>query len=128
MTTINSIAFCCKGPISASIFCNSSFSALMLDWDCDCRGLNLASTTASSLFHCAVTTFASVTNALISPFALTKTISLILLGVVLGVLFLDVYLVRRKKIVRLSGRNLAHLIFVTMILLAVLLTTQGAIL
>lgn len=63
-----------------------------------------------------------------SPFALTKSLAVLILGIVLGALILDVFLVSQKKIVRLSGKNLAHLIFITFLLLAVVLTTQGAIL
>jgi hypothetical protein len=65
---------------------------------------------------------------LISPFSLTKTLALFLLGLVLGALVLDVILVSRRKIVRLSGRNLAHLIFISFLLLAIIFTTPGAIL
>lgn len=63
-----------------------------------------------------------------SPFALTKSLAVLILGIVLGALILDVILISQKKIVRLSGRNLAHLIFITFLLLAAVLTTQGAIL
>lgn len=65
---------------------------------------------------------------LLSPFSLTKTIAVLVLGILLGALILDVVLVSQKRIVRLSGRNLAHLIFITILLLAVVLTSQGAIL
>lgn len=65
---------------------------------------------------------------LTSPFALTKNLAVLILGIVLGALILDVILVSQKRIIRLSGRNLAHLIFITMLLLAAILTTQGAIL
>lgn len=64
---------------------------------------------------------------LFSPFFLTKTVSLFLLGLVLGALALDIVLVYKKKVVRLSGRNVAHLIFVATLLLAVILTGPGAI-
>jgi len=63
-----------------------------------------------------------------SPFVLTKNLVVLILGIVLGALILDVILVSQKRIVRLSGKNLAHLIFITFLLLAVILTTQGAIL
>lgn len=63
-----------------------------------------------------------------SPFWLTKTIVVFLLGLVLGALLLDVILVNRRKIVRLSGRNIAHMLFVGTALLAIILTQQGAIL
>lgn len=70
----------------------------------------------------------STASPITSPFALTKSLAVLILGIVLGALILDVFLVYQKKIVRLSGRNLAHLIFITMLLLAAVLTTQGAIL
>ncbi|MBM3205495.1 hypothetical protein FJZ41_01425 [Candidatus Shapirobacteria bacterium] len=65
---------------------------------------------------------------LLSPFLLTKTIAVFLLGLILGALLLDIILVYQKKIIRLSGRNVAHLIFIGGLLLAVILTTPGAIL
>lgn len=67
-------------------------------------------------------------ESLVSPFLLTKGIAVFLLGLVLGALVLDVWLVYKRKIVRLSGRSIAHLIFVGSLLLAVILTTPGAIL
>jgi len=65
---------------------------------------------------------------LFSPFLLTKTIAIFLLGLILGALALDVILVYQKKIIRLSGKNVAHLIFIGTLLLAVILTTPGAVL
>ena len=70
----------------------------------------------------------AVSPPLASPFSITKTMAVFLLGVILGALVLDIFLVSRKRIVRLSGRNLAHLIFISFLLLAVIITTQGAIL
>ncbi|HUV42581.1 MAG TPA: CAP domain-containing protein [Patescibacteria group bacterium] len=70
----------------------------------------------------------SAASPITSPFALTKTLAVLILGIVLGALILDVILVSQKRIVRLSGKNLAHLIFITFLLLAVVLTSQGAIL
>lgn len=65
---------------------------------------------------------------MLSPFLLTKTLSVFLLGLIFGVLLLDAFLVWRHKVIRLSGKNLAHLLFVGALLLMVILTTQGAIL
>ncbi len=65
---------------------------------------------------------------LLSPFWLTKTIAIFLLGIILGALTLDIILVYQKRIIRLSGRNVAHLIFIGALLLSVILTTPGAIL
>lgn len=65
---------------------------------------------------------------LLSPFMLTKTIAIFLLGLILGALALDAVLVWQRRIVRLSGKNLAHLIFIAALLLSAILTTPGAIL
>jgi len=65
---------------------------------------------------------------LLSPFWLTKTIAIFLLGIILGALVLDIILVYQRRIIRLSGRNIAHLIFIGALLLSVILTTPGAIL
>jgi len=70
----------------------------------------------------------TTTPPLLSPFWLTKTLALFLLGIILGALALDIILVYQRKIIRLSGRNIAHLIFIGALLLSVILTTPGAIL
>ena len=70
----------------------------------------------------------TVTPSVLSPFLLTKTVAVFLLGLIFGALALDALLVYRRKIVRLSGKNLAHLLFIGALLLAVLLTEVGAIL
>ena len=65
---------------------------------------------------------------LFSPFWLTKTIAIFLLGIVLGALVLDAILVAQRQTIRLSGKNVAHLLFIGTLLLAIILTTPGAIL
>lgn len=65
---------------------------------------------------------------MLSPFMITKTLAIFLLGLFFGVLVLDAILVYRRKIIRLSSKNIAHLIFIGSLLLAVLLTNVGAIL
>jgi hypothetical protein len=65
---------------------------------------------------------------MVSPFSLTKIAAIFLLGLILGALVLDVVLVYRKKIVRLSGRNLAHLVFIGALLTTIILTVPGAVL
>lgn len=64
----------------------------------------------------------------LSPFSFTKGAGLLLLGMLIGALAIDGIFVYRKKIVRLSGRNFAHLIFISALLLAVIITHPGAIL
>ncbi len=68
------------------------------------------------------------TPPLFSPFFLTKTLAILVMGVLFGALIFDLVLVHRKKVVRLAGRNLAHLALIGTLLLAALLTQQGAIL
>lgn len=65
---------------------------------------------------------------MLSPFMITKTLAVFLLGLFFGVLTLDAILVYKKRIIRLSSKNVAHLIFIGSLLLAVLLTNVGAIL
>jgi len=65
---------------------------------------------------------------LVSPFSFTKVVALFLLGVIFGALIVDAFLMAKRKIVRLSGKNLAHLLFLAVILLAILATMPGAIL
>ena len=69
-----------------------------------------------------------VTPSMLSPFMITKTLAVFLLGLFFGVLVLDAILVYRRKSIRLSSKNLAHLIFIGSLLLAILLTNVGAIL
>lgn len=70
----------------------------------------------------------SAAKILISPFSITKTLTIFLLGLVLGVLVIDAWLVTRRRTVRLAGKNLAHLIFIGIILLMIWFTLPGAIL
>lgn len=71
---------------------------------------------------------ASSTQSLFSPFWLTKTMVIFLLGIIFGALIVDAILVVQRRIVRLSGKNIAHLFFIGTLLLAIILTTPGAIL
>jgi hypothetical protein len=64
----------------------------------------------------------------LSPFFLTKTLVILVMSLLFGALVFDWLLVYRQKVVRLSGRNLAHLALIGTLLLAALLTQQGAIL
>jgi len=63
-----------------------------------------------------------------SPFSLTKAMVIFLLGLILGALVVDGLLTHRRRVVRLSGKNLAHALFVGTFLLAIVLTGAGAIL
>lgn len=59
---------------------------------------------------------------------LQKNSALILLGIFMTVLVMDGYLIWKRKTVRFAGHNLAHFIFLLMIVGVVLLSTSGAIL
>ena len=67
-------------------------------------------------------------NPLINFFTSSKNMASILTLMLLGVLTLDGGYVWRKKIVRLSGHNSAHLLFLLAILGALWFTSQGVIL
>ncbi|MFZ5366001.1 MAG: CAP domain-containing protein [Patescibacteria group bacterium] len=67
-------------------------------------------------------------KALTNPFLLTKNLGIGILGIIVGVMILDGAIVFRRKTWRLSGRSLAHTIFLTGVILIIILSTQGAIL
>lgn len=65
---------------------------------------------------------------LINPFVLTRNASLALLFFLLVVIMVDGITAYRKKILRLTGRSLAHFLFLGMVVLIIFLTAQGVIL
>ncbi len=64
---------------------------------------------------------------LISPFTSTKTISLATVGILLLVLSIDLIIVRRRRIMRIGGRTLAHIAFLGMVLAVILILKAGQI-
>ncbi|MCX6705074.1 MAG: CAP domain-containing protein [Candidatus Woesebacteria bacterium] len=68
---------------------------------------------------------ASVT--FVSPFASTKNISLLVTGILILILSVDLIIVRRRRIARISGRTLAHLAYFGMILAVILILKAGQI-
>lgn len=62
-----------------------------------------------------------------SPFGVTKTLSLLVLVVIIGVLVIDVILVARRKIVRWTSRSLAHLVFMLFLLISAIIIYRGQI-
>jgi len=62
---------------------------------------------------------------LINPLGLTQKISTFVIGLVTGALLLDGYLFVRKKIYRTTGRTTAHLGFMGVVLILVLLGSQA---
>ena len=64
----------------------------------------------------------------INLFSLTKRFSLVLTIGLLILLLLDVLLIYRRKIFRLAGNSLAHMVFLIMLSFAVALISRGSIL
>ena len=64
----------------------------------------------------------------ISPFQLTKAVSISLTLILLAVIIIDSIIITRKKIVRLSGKGLAHLVFLGILLILLLSVQPGLIL
>lgn len=65
---------------------------------------------------------------LTNPFLLTKNLGAGVLGILVGVVILDGMIVFRRKTLRLSGRSLAHTLFLMGIILLIIFSSQGAIL
>jgi len=70
----------------------------------------------------------SVLPALTSPFTLTKNLSIFILGLLTMVILLELAIIRHRGIMRISGRNLAHIAFLGIMILIVLMVRQGLIL
>ena len=64
---------------------------------------------------------------LVSPFNMTRNASLGIAGVLLAVLVIDGVLVSRRRISRIGGRTFAHVAFLGMIIVIVLLLKAGQI-
>jgi hypothetical protein len=64
---------------------------------------------------------------LVSPFNVTKSVSLGIVGILLFVLVLDGFFVSRRRIARIGGRTFAHLAFLGMILAITLILRAGKI-
>ncbi len=67
-----------------------------------------------------------VTNRpVVSPFSITKLVSLGLLAVIIVVLVLDIIAVRKNKIVRWTSKSMAHLVFLGFLLIAAVIMYAG---
>ena len=69
----------------------------------------------------------SVSAPLLSPFDLSKSLALATLGLLVLVLMVDSVIIWRKRIPRLVGHNLAHLVFLIALIGVVSIMTQGVI-
>ena len=67
------------------------------------------------------------TKTLVSPFNMTRFVSLVVVGLLLFVLIIDGVLVTKRKTARISGRTFAHIAFLGMILVIVLILKAGKI-
>lgn len=65
---------------------------------------------------------------LVSPFNVTRNVSLITLSLLLVILVVDGLIVANKKITRIGGRTFAHLAFLGMVLAIVIIAQAGEIL
>lgn len=65
---------------------------------------------------------------LVSPFSISRNVTLGVVGVLLGVVAIDLIVISRKKLARISGRSFAHLAFLGMILAIILIAKAGQIL
>lgn len=65
---------------------------------------------------------------LISPFTTTRTLSLVVVGLLLLIFIVDAILVSKRRITRVAGRTFAHVAFLGMILSIILILKAGSIL
>lgn len=64
---------------------------------------------------------------LLSPFATTKSLALMLTTVLVGVFLVDMIIIKQRNVMRVSSRSFAHFLFLGMILIAILVAKEGLI-
>ena len=69
----------------------------------------------------------SGSEVLVSPFIATKTVSLVVTGFLLLILVVDAVVISRRRIARVSGRTLAHMAFIGMIITVAIILKAGRI-
>jgi hypothetical protein len=67
-------------------------------------------------------------NPRVSPFSVTRTTSFLIIALVLTVMVIDAVIIRKKQIPRVGGRVFAHIAFLTMVIVIVLIAESGRIL
>lgn len=65
---------------------------------------------------------------LVSPFTTTRSVSMIVVGILLLIFMVDAFLVSKRRITRVAGRTFAHVVFLGMILSIVIILKSGQIL
>lgn len=64
---------------------------------------------------------------LVSPFTTTKSVSLVVVAILLLIFMVDAFLVSKRRITRIAGRTFAHVIFLAMVLSIVVILKSGRI-
>lgn len=73
--------------------------------------------------------FVSVaTTPMINISSLSKQIVFVFVGILMGILAIDGYIVSRRKVVRLAGHNFAHILFLISMVVGGLFLTRGSLL
>ncbi len=69
-----------------------------------------------------------VTNPLLNLSAISRQVVFVFVGILMGVLALDAYVVARRGVVRLAGHNIAHILFLLSIVFGGLFLSRGTLL
>lgn len=90
---------------------------------------NIPPASTGSISQAAEAVLAEMQSAPItSPFHLTKSVSISLTFILLSVIFIDSIIITKKKIVRLSGKGFAHMLFLGILLILLLGIQPGLVL
>ena len=69
-----------------------------------------------------------VTSPLINLSAVSRQVVFVFVGILMGILALDAYVVARRGVVRLAGHNIAHIMFLLSIVIGGLFMSRGSLL
>jgi len=93
------------------------------------QSTNIITATPTEVGQAAEAVLAEVkTNPVVNSFQLTKAMSISLTIILLLVIVIDSIIITKKRIVRLSGKGLAHLIFLSVLLIILLVVQPGIVL
>lgn len=67
-----------------------------------------------------------ITTPKVNITALTSNVALVVVGLLIGLLAVDAFVVKRKRVVRLVGHNLAHILFLGTIIISGLSLVRGS--
>ncbi len=108
------------------MFGNTGFPTLVKESTKDSKGISIISD--SSLNNKTYSLNRVEKMSIVNSIFLSKTLAFIIITLLVLVLFIDLIIIERKKIIRVVGHNLDHIFFFSAVLITVIIVGKGIIL